>query len=53
VTSIVSRAESGTPGAALKEHIRTGASSIGAEAMLPSDFRGTAKLTLAARLRKN
>jgi hypothetical protein len=52
-TSFVAWAQSGKPEGALKEHIRTRAHAIGAEAMLPSDFRGTAKLALAALLRKN
>ena len=51
-TSFVSWAESGKPEGALKEHIRTRARAIGAEGMLPSDFRGTGALALAA-LRKN
>ncbi len=52
-TAFVSWAQSGKPEGALKEHIRTRANAIGAEGMLPSDFRGTNKLTLAALLRKN
>jgi hypothetical protein len=52
-TSFISWTQSGKPEGALKEHIRTRAHAIGAEAMLPSDFRGTAKLALAAVLRKN
>jgi hypothetical protein len=51
--SFVSWAQSGKPEGALKEHFRTRAHAIGAEAMLPSDFRGTAKLGLATLLRKN
>ena len=49
----VSWAQSGKPEGALKEHIRTRAHAIGAEAMLPSDFRGTVKLALGERLPKN
>jgi hypothetical protein len=52
VTSIVSWAQNGKPTGAFMEHIRTRACAIGTEAMLPSDFRGTAKLALGA-LRRN
>ena len=52
-TSFVSWAQSGKPEGALKEHIRTRAHALGAEEMLPSDFRRTGKLALAALLRKN
>lgn len=51
-TSFVSWAQSGKPEGALKEHLRRRAHAIGAEGMLPSDFRGTAKLALGV-LRKN
>ena len=50
--SFVSWAQSGKPEGALKQHFLARAQAIGAEEMLPSDFRGTAKLALGA-LRKN
>jgi hypothetical protein len=53
VNSIVTWADAAKPAGALKEHIKTRAHAIGAENLLPSDFRETAKLALAALLRKN
>jgi hypothetical protein len=50
--SFLSWAQRGKPTGALMEHLWTRAHALGAEGMLPSDFRATAKLALGA-LRKN